>query len=290
MSVVVVKQAPALKSPMKPMPVQLTAWEASLAKETASAVKIEPLTVKAESITKSITAVKTVPKVSAKTEAGTIVGYDPSVWQGVPYVGTRRREKIDAEYTPIVYPEQSPIGHPAKLSDQIETTDSQFERIGQGQGITTVPIAVPKIGTKQYQIPRDILDTKQTIGSLPKIATVPKGLTDVGTTPILDVGTIPFLETTTVPSTVTQQTPIQEQSITPFTRTTSITRGTPRGMFEVSLPEGWGGKPPLSGKGSGRQKRLYPIITGKQFLEGYLSKKGPSKKGKGSMSKRKSKK
>lgn len=259
-SVLVVKQAPALKAPMKPMPVQLAAWETQLTKtEVAPIPKIEPLSLKTEV---TAFAPKTIQKTTPTTPTTVITAYDPTVYQGTPYLGTRRRQKTEYDQTVLSYPE-SGLSHPPKLSEQIENAMSQFETGRTRQ----------EVGTIAFQIPSSLsaFAPKQT-QQLPKPSTIVTPKSFVGVTPIFDIGQVPKVDTSTVTDTIQRTVQEQGQITTQFSTSKTLTRGIPRGMFEISVPEGFGRRSPLSLRGAGRQKRLYPIVTGEQVLKSIYGK------------------
>lgn len=266
-SVLVVKQKPVVAKPMKPMPVQTAAWTADL---QAVEFKPKPLEIKAETVSK--TAAKSVAMAKTKTEVSTlagtaeVVGFNPMLYSGpsFPLTGRRKRLREITESISLDYP-ASGLPHPPKMGDVLNT--SRIESLGQqAQELTTVSAEKMNVdslliyGTKRRGMSSAILDAAVSFG----------------VSPVFDVGanTAMATELTSISKTGTKQT----QELTQGLKAEEISKQFQKGFLEVGLPEGFGRKSPFLGRGVGRQKRKYPIVTGADILESLLGTKKPTKK------------
>lgn len=284
MSVVKTVKAPMVKAPMKPLPVQLKAWEVQLTPPVIVSL-VKPTTTKSVTVAKqtttTVSAEKAAPMLKVDTKQATPtaslskVEFNPSIWQGSPFISRRGRTRIREESAPIFdYPDAG-LGHPEKLSEKGLGGLSVATGVFQGQtGGTPV---------EHFKTPIGLGSTKnigKTDTGLNNIGKADTGLKDIGKggfKPIFDTSTVadttPIEDIGNVPDVVQEFGQDTRQGI----RQRNVSFETFRGyMPTFEFPSGPRHESRRVRRGYGSKTRVYPIVTGRQVLEGFL--KSPKQK------------
>lgn len=281
-----IKQAPRVKAGMKPLPVQLKAWETNLKVTSGQAAKAVTLTPVFNFTPISLTPKTTsTAKTTAKTTTSQALQFTASIprtsadvsfmgqqtknpftqFGGKPFYGYRT-PRIMEEDVVLSYPEQSPISHPVIMSKPDVLQGSKTDIL---QGVNTRQLLDQgqKLGQIQRQDQRQLFDMRQVLRDIQGT------FTGIGT--VQDVGTIGDVQT--IRDTV--QDLVQDVTTIQLTDQQQVSRNLTRGF---NLPEAFniGGGSSFTPKffgGAGRQKRTYPIVTGADFLAAWTGA-GKSKK------------
>lgn len=216
---------------------------------------------------KPITATSLVTGLTTQFTAKSVFtsGYNPAVWQGTPFYASKGRAMVEEIIYPLSYP-RSGLPHPSKLGEAfvLDIGKAQRQRGGLGQAMQGFLLI------SQRGLYTSILDVGQGarlgVNLGVNVGEMSRAMQEVGQYSTTGLITVPTTKD------------VFQTSVPPF-NAKDLFGGFNLGAFsDFSAPSG-GGRRRGPSAGIGRYKRVYPIVTGADFLKNILRQTKLTKRG-----------